>query len=76
MMVMMRDFEAFDEEVTIRIPVETMQQLVFGEGHAASGPDRPTRNLSPVLEFEAADTSDGIPVAIENDATTEPRPAP
>jgi hypothetical protein len=39
------DFDFTDEDVTVEIPVQTLAQLVFGEGHAAIGPDRPTRDL-------------------------------
>jgi hypothetical protein len=41
----MKSFEDFDDEPTVQIPRETMHQLVFGEGHAPSGPTKATRNL-------------------------------
>lgn len=69
---MLTSFEDFDDAPTVRIPLETMHQLVFGEGHTAIGPDRPTRDLFPV-EAIVDEVSDGIPVAIESDAATEPR---
>lgn len=60
----------FDELPTVLIPRETMHQLVYGEGHAPSGPDRPTRDLRP-LDLEGEDLSDGVPLPIERDASTE-----
>jgi hypothetical protein len=56
-------FEDFDELPTKEIPLETMSQIVFGEGHAPSGPSRPTRDLGPL-------ESDGVPVEIIDDAVT------
>lgn len=37
-----------DDEVTQVIPVLTMQEIVYGECHAAIGPTRPTRDMRPL----------------------------
>lgn len=38
----------FDDEPTSVIPRETMRELIYGEGHAPTGPDRATRDLGPI----------------------------
>lgn len=35
------------EPPTREIPRETMEEVVYGEGHTPIGPDRPTKDLHP-----------------------------
>jgi hypothetical protein len=61
----------FDEEVTVEIPVQSMREIVFGEGHAPTGPSRPTRDLRPLTRPEPAfDLSDGVPQHVEPEAVS------
>lgn len=40
--------ESWDDVPTVVEVLPTMEQLVFGEGYASIGPDRPTRKLRPL----------------------------
>lgn len=69
-----------EEETTVKIPMQTMRELVFGspEGHTPAGPHRATRELKPTraaleaLPDEEITEVDGIPVAVDpREDTTE-----
>ena len=48
------NFDEFNDEPTAEIPLETMHQLVYGEGHAPVGPMRPTRDIR-MPQFDVSD---------------------
>lgn len=54
-MVDLIDINDFDEIPTVVIPTLTLREQIYGEGHAPSGPDRPTRDLRPMDESSEDD---------------------